>query len=52
MSAIFNDNIVVARGGTVSYGTTSGSWTSLATSQVQHIHMILISLTLMEQVKL
>ena len=33
MSAIFNDNIVVARGGTVSYGTTSGSWTSLATSQ-------------------
>ena len=33
MSAIFNDKIIVARGGTVSYGDTSGSWTSLATSQ-------------------
>jgi len=32
MSAVFNDKIIVARGGTVSYGTTSGSWTSLATS--------------------
>ena len=33
MSAIFNDNIIAARGGTVVYGGTSGSWTSLATSQ-------------------
>ena len=33
MSAIFNDIIVVARGGTVSTGTTSGSWTSRATSK-------------------
>ena len=33
MSSIFNDKVIVARGGTVSYGTTSGSWTSLATSQ-------------------
>ena len=33
MSAIFNDKIIAARGGTVSYGDTSGSWTSLATSQ-------------------
>ena len=33
MSAIFNGKILVARGGTVSYGDTSGSWTSLATSQ-------------------
>ena len=33
MSAIFNDKIIAARGGTVSYGGTSGSWTSLATSQ-------------------
>ena len=32
MSAIFNDKIIAGRGGTVSYGTTSGSWTSLATS--------------------
>ena len=32
MSAIFNDKIVAGRGGTVSYGDTSGSWTSLATS--------------------
>ena len=33
MSAIFNDIIVVARGGTVLTGTTSGSWTSRATSK-------------------
>ena len=33
MSAIFNDKIIAARGGTVVYGDTSGSWTSLATSQ-------------------
>ena len=33
MSAIFNDKIIAARGGTVSYGGTSGSWTSIATSQ-------------------
>ena len=32
MSAIFNDKIIAGRGGTVSYGTTSGAWTSLATS--------------------
>jgi len=32
MAAIFNDKIIAGRGGTVSYGTTSGSWTSLATS--------------------
>jgi len=32
MSAVFNDKIIVGRGGTVSYGGTSGSWTSLATS--------------------
>jgi hypothetical protein len=31
--AIFNDLIVVARGGTVYTGTTSGSWTSRATSK-------------------
>ena len=33
MSAIFNDVIVAARGGTVYTGTTSGSWTSRATSK-------------------
>ena len=33
MSAIFNDIIVVARGGTVRTGTTTGSWTSRATSK-------------------
>ena len=33
LCAIFNDIIVVARGGTVSTGTTSGSWTSRATSK-------------------
>jgi len=33
MSAIFNGIIVVARGGTVRTGTTSGSWTSRATSK-------------------
>ena len=33
MSAIFNGIIVAARGGTVSTGTTSGSWTSRATSK-------------------
>ena len=33
MSAIFNNQIIAARGGTVLYGSTSGSWTSLATSQ-------------------
>ena len=33
MSAIFNSLIVAARGGTVSTGTTSGSWTSRATSK-------------------
>ena len=33
MSAIFNDLIIVARGGTVSSGSTSGSWTSRATSK-------------------
>ena len=33
MSAIFNDKIIAARGGTVVYGDTSGSWTSLATSK-------------------
>jgi len=33
MTAIFNGIIVVARGGTVRTGTTSGSWTSRATSK-------------------
>ncbi len=33
MSAIFNDIIVAGRGGTVYTGTTSGSWTSRATSK-------------------
>ena len=33
MSAIFNGIIVAARGGTVRTGTTSGSWTSRATSK-------------------
>ena len=33
MSAIFNDIIIAARGGTVYSGTTSGSWTSRATSK-------------------
>ena len=33
MSEIFNGKIIAARGGTVSYGDTTGSWTSLATSQ-------------------
>ena len=32
-SAIFNDIIIAARGGTVYSGTTSGSWTSRATSK-------------------
>ena len=32
LSAIFNDIIIAARGGTVYSGTTSGSWTSRATS--------------------
>jgi len=30
-SIIFNDNIVVAMGGDIHYGTTSGSWTTLTT---------------------
>ncbi len=33
LCAIFNDLIVAARGGTVRTGTTSGSWTSRATSK-------------------
>ena len=33
LCAIFNDIIVTARGGTVRTGTTSGSWTSRATSK-------------------
>jgi len=33
MSAIFNDIIIAARGGTVYSGKTSGSWTSRATSK-------------------
>ncbi len=33
LCAIFNDILVVARGGTVLTGTTSGSWTSRATSK-------------------
>jgi hypothetical protein len=33
LSAIFNDIIIAARGGTVYSGTTSGSWTSRATSK-------------------
>ena len=33
LCAIFNDLIVTARGGTVRTGTTSGSWTSRATSK-------------------
>ncbi len=33
LCAIFNDILVVARGGTVRTGTTSGSWTSRATSK-------------------
>ena len=33
LSAIFNNIIVAARGGTVYTGTTSGSWTSRATSK-------------------
>ena len=33
MSAIFNSKIIAARGGTVVYGDTSGSWTSLGTSK-------------------
>ena len=33
MSAIFNDLIIAARGGTVYTGSTSGSWTSRATSK-------------------
>ncbi len=33
MTAIFNDIIIAARGGTVYSGTTSGSWTSRATSK-------------------
>jgi len=33
MAAIFNDVIVAGRGGTVYTGTTSGSWTSRATSK-------------------
>jgi len=33
LSAIFNDVIIAGRGGTVYNGTTSGSWTSRATSK-------------------
>jgi hypothetical protein len=33
LSAIFNDIVIAARGGTVYSGTTSGSWTSRATSK-------------------
>jgi len=33
LSAIFNDIIIVGRGGTVYSGTTSGSWTSRGTSK-------------------
>ena len=33
LSAIFNDLIIAGRGGTVYSGTTSGSWTSRATSK-------------------
>ena len=33
MSVIFNDLIIAARGGTVYTGTTTGSWTSRATSK-------------------
>ena len=33
LSAIFNDVIIAGRGGTVYSGTTSGSWTSRATSK-------------------
>ena len=33
MVAIFNDIIIAGRGGTVYSGTTSGSWTSRATSK-------------------
>jgi len=33
LSAIFNDVIIAARGGTVYSGSTSGSWTSRATSK-------------------
>ena len=33
LSAIFNDIIIAGRGGTVYSGTTSGSWTSRATSK-------------------
>ena len=33
MSAIFNDLVIAGRGGTVYTGTTSGSWTSRATSK-------------------
>ena len=33
MSVIFNDFIIAARGGTVYTGTTTGSWTSRATSK-------------------
>jgi hypothetical protein len=31
-SIIFNNQIIVARGGDIHYGTTSGSWTTLTTS--------------------
>ena len=33
MVAIFNDVVLAARGGTVSYAGTSGSWTSIATGK-------------------
>ena len=33
MTAIFNDVVLAARGGTVSYAGTSGSWTSVATGK-------------------
>ena len=52
MSAIFNDKIIAARGGTVSYGNTSGSWTSLATSQGTTHTYDFDKFNLMAQVKL
>ena len=52
MSAIFNDKIIAARGGTVSMVIQVDHGHHLQLVKVQHIHMILINLILMVQVKL
>ena len=51
-SIIFNGQIIVARGGDIHRGTTSGSFTSLTTGlrNINSKHMILKNLILMVQI--